>query len=52
MASPSPVPPVSRRAGGVEPHEGLEDALGVGGRDADAGVLDREHGLAVGRRRA
>ena len=37
------------RAGGVQAHEGLEDPLGVGGGDADAGVLDREDGLTVGR---
>src|SRR6267143_2391987 len=32
---------------GVEPHEGLEDARGVGGIDSDSGVLDEDrHALA------
>src|SRR2546426_68966 len=46
---------------GVEPHEGLEDAPGVGGIDSDSGVLDdqrhaparslqRDHHASAGRR--
>ena len=35
------------RARGVQSHEGLEDPLGVGGRDADAGVLHGERRVAA-----
>ena len=49
MASPSPVPPVSRARAASRRTKGSKIRSASAGGDADAGVLDREDGLAVGR---